>query len=264
MIQLYHGSGSRELQVLGDALPSEEWMRLRSNVCRLLRAREETLAADLLESIPFELREGTNFFGDEFSALYLVAPLEQYVELAEEVNDPDTKFAFQIIAITISEVGPYIRFIAVELDTKAGPAPVESPNLQITSDAVERALRDAEQLIHTQGAVSGLDRVHTALQGFFRAVCAKQSITIPRDASITALFKLLRENHPTLNSQQAHSGDTDRVLKAMATIVDALNPLRNRGSLAHPNESLLDEPEAMLVINSVRTLLHYFNAKLQP
>lgn len=45
-------------------------------------------------------------------------------------------------------------------------------------------------------------------------------------------------------------------------IVDALNPLRNRASLAHPNESLLAEPEAMLVINSVRTLLHYIDSRV--
>ena len=46
-----------------------------------------------------------------------------------------------------------------------------------------------------------------------------------------------------------------RVALAMANIVDALNPLRNRASLAHPNTGLLEEPEAMLVINAVRTLL---------
>jgi hypothetical protein len=49
---------------------------------------------------------------------------------------------------------------------------------------------------------------------------------------------------------------------AFATVVDALNPVRNRGSMAHANATLLDEPEAMLVINAVRTLLHYLNAKI--
>jgi hypothetical protein len=56
--------------------------------------------------------------------------------------------------------------------------------------------------------------------------------------------------------------DITRVLHAMATILDALNPVRNRATVAHPNEMLLDEPEAMLVINTVRTLLHYLDAKL--
>jgi hypothetical protein len=48
----------------------------------------------------------------------------------------------------------------------------------------------------------------------------------------------------------------------MATVVDVLNPLRNKASVAHPNQDLLAEPEALLVINSVRTLLNYLDSKL--
>ena len=49
----------------------------------------------------------------------------------------------------------------------------------------------------------------------------------------------------------------------MATILDSMNSLRNRASVAHPNESLLEDPEAMLVINSARTVLHYIDAKMR-
>jgi hypothetical protein len=37
--------------------------------------------------------------------------------------------------------------------------------------------------------------------------------------------------------------------------------LRNKASVAHPNPVLLPEPEAMLVVNSVRTILHYLDEK---
>jgi hypothetical protein len=33
--------------------------------------------------------------------------------------------------------------------------------------------------------------------------------------------------------------------------------------MAHPNEDLLEEPEAMLAANAVRSLLHYLNMKLR-
>jgi len=49
----------------------------------------------------------------------------------------------------------------------------------------------------------------------------------------------------------------------MAQIVDVLNPVRNQKSRAHPNEDLLEEPETMLFVNAVRTLLHYLNDKMQ-
>jgi len=55
-----------------------------------------------------------------------------------------------------------------------------------------------------------------------------------------------------------------RVLRALSTIADALNPLRNQTSVAHPNETLLQQPEAMLVVNAVRTILHYLDSKLRP
>ncbi len=33
--------------------------------------------------------------------------------------------------------------------------------------------------------------------------------------------------------------------------------------MAHPSEELLDEPEALLAVNAVKSLLHYLNAKLR-
>ena len=42
----------------------------------------------------------------------------------------------------------------------------------------------------------------------------------------------------------------------------AIDPLRNKNSFAHPTWALLDVPEAMLVINAARTILHYLDAKL--
>jgi hypothetical protein len=51
------------------------------------------------------------------------------------------------------------------------------------------------------------------------------------------------------------------MLGSMASILDALNPGRNNASMAHPISSLVGEAEAVLVINTVRTLLTYFDAK---
>jgi hypothetical protein len=55
--------------------------------------------------------------------------------------------------------------------------------------------------------------------------------------------------------------EVSRVLGSMANILDAVNPVRNSTSVAHPNEQLVGEPEAVLVINKVRTMLSYFESK---
>jgi len=262
MIELYASSGSKEIELLGPYPQFDNWERLRSSVLRLLEARKEILAVKLLSETLFDVYEGTNSFGDEFSVLYCLADLEKYVELGEQYEDRNARQAYRTIAETISEVGPFIRFVAVELDTSSGVAMVTSPSLVITSDTVERALADCEQLIHSRGATSGVDRIHTAFHGYLRAICARSAIEVSEGAGLTQLFKAIREHHSAFSDTGPRNQDILQVMNSMATILNALNPLRNKATLAHPNEAVLEEPEAMLVINSSRTLLQYLNAKL--
>ena len=141
-------------------------------------------------------------------------------------------------------------------------APVSSPALRITSAVVDRAIADAETLLQSSGATSGVDRVHTALHGYLLLVCDEARITHSADPSLTDLYKLLRAQHPQLQALASHSAEVDRILKALAAAIDALNTLRNRGSVAHPNPALLEHDEAVLAINCTRTILHYLDAKL--
>jgi len=237
------------------------WQRLRTAACRLLRARAGAEAASLLETLPFTLHDVHNGFGDDFTVLYWNAPMERYVEAAEWAEDGRKKAAFASVAETVIEVSSsYVRFVVVDLNSDEGPQKVATPNLTITSDVVERALKDAEILLATTGATSGVDRVHTALHGYLKAAGDKFGLQYPQDATILDLVKVLGKGHPTL---AATPGFTDKILRAFGVITDTLNPLRNNQSMAHPNASLLAEPEAMLVINTVRTLLHYFDSKLR-
>ena len=64
-----------------------------------------------------------------------------------------------------------------------------------------------------------------------------------------------------MNKQKGWPAGSSMTLNACATIMDAMNPLRNRTSVAHPNPVLLDEAEARLVVITGRTLLAYLDAK---
>jgi hypothetical protein len=263
VIILFHGGGAVLTEVHGPSLPTDEWNKLRQAVARLLVARGDVQSAELLEKYPFELVDGTNYFQDEFSVLYARVPLEQYVELGEIQTDAASKQAFRLIAETITEIGPFTRFVAAALDTDERVIPVAPPSPRVTSEAVERALADAEHLIRSRGPSSAVDRVHTALHGYLRAVLERSGVVFPQDASITALFKLLRENNPPLRDLGYRSEDAIKMIRAMSTIVDSLNTLRNLASGAHPTEQVLAEAEAMLAINATRTLLHYLDEKLE-
>lgn len=132
-----------------------------------------------------------------------------------------------------------------------------------SADVVLRALADAEHLLHANGPVSAVDRLHTALHGYFRSLCADTGIDVAKDASVTALFKALRTEHPALQFLGQHDKDMVRVLNGFANALDALNFIRNNASVAHPNEHLLDEPEAMLALNATRTVFNYVRAKVE-
>jgi hypothetical protein len=263
MIILYHGGGATLTEVYGPTLPEQEWQALRTAVQRLVRARHQESWAELLVRFPFALHDGTNYFGDEFSVLYADVPLEQYTDVGELKESPEATAAFKAIADTISEVGPYTRFVAVRLDTANGrPTPVAPPSPAITSRSVDEALADAEQLIPARGAHSAVDRVHTALHGYLRAVLDRAGLHQEPNVALTALFRILRDEHPRLHDLGHRDEDLFRMIMGLATVVDSLNTLRNKASLAHPNDQVLAEPEAMLAINAARSLLHYLDQRV--
>lgn len=142
-----------------------------------------------------------------------------------------------------------------------GASPVPTPDPRITSAVVERAIGDVEALLRSSGAPSSVDRVHTALHGYLKAVCDREQIAYTADDNMARLFRLLRQQHPALRNLGPRAQDIERVLISFANIMDALNPIRNNASVAHPNDNLLDAAEAMLVINAARTLLHYLDAR---
>jgi hypothetical protein len=141
-------------------------------------------------------------------------------------------------------------------------ASVTKPALKITSLTVERAIADAEVLLMTTGPSSAVDRVHTALHGYMKTICNDFKILYSNNASITVLFGLIRRSHPALNTKGENQELIVKILRGLSQVIDALNPARNTASMAHPNECLLSEPEAILVINSTRTILQYLDAKL--
>jgi hypothetical protein len=373
MIQLYQAGGSGDFTLLQDGPSHEQCRLIFRNAARLLAARSQTEAAELLRTIPFQIVEATNHFNDEFSVLHAVVPLAEYERLRQEALDMETRAAFRQVGEVLTELGTFIRFIAVELaleplshpeaqrgsgltkseinklvhkylgvsvgyladftyrshhefymdlDLDINPnqydgttrerfikilgesAPhvqakilegvlerfpvgsaeirtearaekirkwitrlrtgrqVEQPNLRITSEVVERALRDVEELLRATGATSGVDRIHTALHGYMREACSSAGLVAGDDAALTELFKIIREGHAAFTDIGPRSTEVVRVLRALANIVDTLNPLRNKASVAHPNPVLLPEPEAMLVINAARSILHYVDEKI--
>jgi len=139
---------------------------------------------------------------------------------------------------------------------------VKMPKLRITCKEVELAIADAETLLKTGGPTSAFDRVHTALHGYLKTICADALINLGKDPDISELFSQIQQHHPKLQDLGVHQESILKTLRAQGKVVDALNRARDRGSMAHPNEELLDAPAAILFINAARTLFQYLDEKL--
>lgn len=141
---------------------------------------------------------------------------------------------------------------------------VEIPDPEESSETVFEALHDAEVLLEKRGPKSAVDRAHTALHGHLKALCMARRETIPTDPSLTTLFKVIRESakFPEFSTVVPHDLEAKRVIGSLSAALDSLNTIRNRGTMAHPNELLLENAEAMLYINLSRAVLGYVDAKL--
>lgn len=139
----------------------------------------------------------------------------------------------------------------------------DAVSVSITSatDVVQRALGDAEVLIRQQGPQSAVDRVHTAMHGYLLNLCDEAAIEYQERPSTNRLLKLLLNGHPSFAVAGERPQDITQILRGLAQIMDATNPVRNNSSVAHPNQHLIGPDEAWLVINAVRTLLSYFENK---
>lgn len=196
-------------------------------------------------------------WGDDDYGQCVLEALEHFIrfDLAAVEQLINHEKLTDLLLIDIPELSVFVRN-RPEVVKSHTPARLSS------SDVVRRALNDAEHLMHASGPISAVDRLHTAMHGYFRSLCLESGIAVPDEASLTLLFKLLRQHHPSLQSFGLYDKDLVRVLQGFAQAVDALNSLRNNGSVAHPSDDLLGEAEAHLAVNAIRTIFNYISAKV--
>ncbi len=242
-----------------------EWDKIRNLACKKLIHNQSNKAVELLNIIPFELYEGYNKWGDQFYVLHAYVNLEKYMEVedAQTQNYIEMNAAGCQIASVIEDISSkFIRFVILEIDTDTDPNSIPSPKIQHSTEIVQRALLDAEQLIKTNGPISAVDRVHTALHGYLKNICKQFNLPYQEDNGITLLYKIIRTQHPAFSQNADQNNEIDIVLKSMSNILEKLNALRNNKTLAHP-KTLLGEAEAMLAINISYTILHYLDSKIR-
>lgn len=224
---------SSEWTELGYMTGTEEWIDRHPRLLRSLSFGDDDYKGHVFEAVKYILEE------DPENVRYLAT----YEPITAWLKEND-------------------RASYAELTEEIGADPSDEAPLATTTDAGLAALADAQALLRSRGPTSAVDRVHTGFHAFLRAACDGAGLAYPADPTANQLLKLILENHPSLDSLGPRSDDVRRILRSSANIVDSLGTLRNRASLAHPNQELLEEDEALLVINVARALLRYLDTKV--
>jgi hypothetical protein len=250
---LFSGGGAGDFEL---GVPLHDWPQVRATVARLLASRGEADVASLLAEIPFVLYQGSNHFNDEFFVLHGSLPPEDYARWERETRGTLRQRA-SVLANAVTDLNYYCRFVALDVDIGDSIGMVEAAPINTKSEAVRVALADAEVLLAASGPASAIDRLHTAFHGYLREVANDVGIETRPDAEITAIFGLLRSSHPAfgmVDQSRIH------VLRGLAQVIDALSPIRNTDSLAHPTNSLPPNADAELFVNSVRTMFRWLES----
>ena len=118
----------------------------------------------------------------------------------------------------------------------------------------EALARQIQESVDNGRPEEALDRLHTYLTRYSRALCDRHAIEYSRSTPLHALFgsyvRYLREN------ELVESKASLTILSSSIKVLDDLNKVRNDQSLAHDN-SLLNRNEATLIFRNISTSVKF-------
>jgi hypothetical protein len=129
---------------------------------------------------------------------------------------------------------------------------------------VKELLEQAETLIVNHSHQSAVDRAHTALHGYLKGVCKDAGLSFTdSNVGMSEMWAKIKQDHPAFKIKvEEHYKPINQIVNAVSKLLHNLNDIRNKQTFSHPNEEMIGESEAKLVINLSRIFLQYIDNKL--
>lgn len=127
------------------------------------------------------------------------------------------------------------------------------------TEVITKAISNAEMFMGHGKYDSAVDRVHTAFQGYLRKVLENRGIRYEESDTLNQIYNKL---HTDICSKIGNTSISDLLRTSMRSasgMITSINDLRNKYSLVHPNDELLKDREALLIIKLVKHLSEYIN-----
>lgn len=149
----------------------------------------------------------------------------------------------------------------VLIDTHIFPSLEENAPVDFTVlnnvDSVVKAISAAEESMISGQYENAVDRVHTAIHGYFRNILEQNGIQFQQDEKINKLYNQIQ----TLIENEIEPAEVATLVKttvrSASGIINTLNDARNRHSLSHPSASIIGKNEAKLVISMANSIVEY-------
>ena len=134
--------------------------------------------------------------------------------------------------------------------------PIDIKDIASQSQTLKEAIDDAEILIAAGKPANAYDRIYTALHGVLKEKCFEMNIQIEERANLTFILTMLRK-HILNNKASDKAKEAAKIFSSIIKIIEILNNMRNKNSLAHPNKELLENDEALFFINISKAIMRY-------
>ncbi len=125
---------------------------------------------------------------------------------------------------------------------------------KVKNDTLKLAMNDANKFILDKNYTSALDRIHTFFMGYIREDLKCKNIEYTETETLNQLFKKLYSYYENKESLDKKIGT---ILKSMTGAISSINDLRNKNSLSHPNEYIVNQRDAKLAIDAVSLIINY-------
>lgn len=132
---------------------------------------------------------------------------------------------------------------------------VDFSGISVT-DAISKAIDDAEVFMSDGKYDSAFDRVHTAFHGYLRKKLDDLGESYEESDTLNQLYNKLH-SYVSTHITTDIAGLIKTTLRSASGVINSINELRNRHSLAHPNDELISAREAQLCIRLVKELSDY-------
>lgn len=133
---------------------------------------------------------------------------------------------------------------------------VDFSSISITN-VIEKAVADAEMFMGEGKYDSAFDRIHTAFHGYLRKILENKQVEYEESDTLSQLYTKLHSKIEEEICDPEIAELVKKTIRSASGVITAINDIRNRHSLSHPNQSIIEKREAEFVIHIVKDVSDY-------